>query len=71
MNHLILFKDLWGGQDSLISQFNRVARERDVPVLEDLLLHKKAHAVVNLPHLLGGVDPAHGKAVAHSWAGPN
>ncbi len=69
MNHLILFEDLRGGQNSLISQFNGVAWERDVPVFEDLLLHKQSHAIVDLPHLLRRVDPADGKAVTHGWAG--
>ena len=71
MNHLILFEDLRGGQNSLISQFNGVARERDVPVFEDLLLHKESHALVDLFHFLRRVDPADGKAVTHSWAGPD
>lgn len=69
VNHLIFFENLRRGKDSLVSEVDWVALNSDVPVFEHLLLHEKAHTVVDLSHLLLWIHSADGKAVAHARAG--
>ena len=50
----------------MTAELDWVARKRDVPVFQDLLLHQEVHAVVDLSHLLVRVDSADGKCVTHT-----
>ena len=71
MDDLILLENLGFRQNSLVSEINRIAIDRKVPVLEDLLLHEKTDETVDVSHLLLGVYAADSEAITHAWTGTN
>ena len=56
-------------EHSLISQVNGVALDSEIPVSEDLLIHKQSNETIDVAHLLLRINPTDGKAVTHSWTG--
>ena len=56
-------------EHSLISQVNGVALDSEIPVSEDLLIHKQSNETIDVLHLLLRINPTDGKAVTHSWTG--
>ena len=71
MDHLVLLENLRFWQDCLVPQIDGIAFNSEIPIAEDLLVHKKTDKSVDVTHLLLWVDTADGEAVSHAWTSPD